>query len=652
MKKGQLSVEFLAMLAILLVILGVFIFISQESEMSVRQAKIQNEAETTIKDLSAAAKEVYALGEGTSKQVYVTIPEGYEPGSSFVGNRSIRIMVAGSDYVSIEQFDVHGTLPATAGNHWIWVMSEGNGVRIGFAMIEVDKPSIALSMGPGESRSVKIKIKNIWTGPVNVSISKQWGVDVDLLLSEQTAEINPAEQKGITVLFKADDNTVGMFAGLLNIRATDGDVEEYISVPLTLIVKGDDAGAVSKKLFVLPSSINETMMGNSTLIRSFQVCTDSETYLDEVELRASLDTPGVWVSGPDSIGPINKGDCTQLLINISTPLDADIGEHTGWINLSATGVSDKIDLSITIGGDPTDLDGPLINEIIGIGPYFVNSPLSFISQASDNKTRIKQCEIKVDNSTWELMYPADGTFDSLEEEAVFNHDGLEYGDHNVYSRCTDSAGNVGKSKNMSFRLIKEMLFLKISDLPTQSEKEWMDWLSVHGSRNGFNWEFDVGNVDQLASVDLNEYAVVVMADYENDETLNTKLLDHRDNGGYVVLLGEANEEGVFALCQTNQEVFPSPAKNVRVFLNDHYITSQYSMTSLQVFTLDTKLYSIDVDYIGKPLVMDEANKGLTVLGLREKILSWGVAHPFRFNQEGIDLTTAAIDFALLDSEKE
>ena len=102
---------------------------------------------------------------------------------------------------------------------------------------------------------------------------------------------------------------------------------------------------------------------------------------------------------------------------------------------------------------------------------------------------------------------------------------------------------------------------------TESEKEWHEWIDIYDSALEFSWGHEVVLADSLINVDLDDYAVVVMAQYADTPLLDMKLRSHLDNGGYVLLLGEANKEGVYALCQTNEEVEPFPEKSIYVYLN-------------------------------------------------------------------------------------
>jgi hypothetical protein len=650
-KRGQLTVEFLVMLAVLLVILVSFIYISQTSESGVRQTKVDNEALNTVRDLSAAAKEIYAQGAGAKKQVYITIPQGYEPEHSFVANRSIKIRVAGTDYIEVERFDVFGTLPASAGGHYVLVESVGSGVRIGYAMLEIDKSAIVVSMDPGESKTATMRIRNIWHKAINITISETLDDSIDFSITPSQIELLPSEERTIILSLKSHLSSVGLFPGEVKISSVSGASNEQIRVPITAVVKGMDYGPDKRKIRIVPQEMIETVERNISIIRSITVCTDQHSSFDEIKLEKSGNITS-WINVTDSIGPFSKGECIEVLINITTPENVALGTYQSVINFSSGIYHELFEIKLTVGGDLGDVVGPSIIDIFTSDGLYANYPITFFAKAYDSGSRIKGCSIKIDSGEWTNMHVSDGKFDeSLEDVSLTYADGLSFGEHVAYIRCTDGNGNVGEIGNHSFRLINELIFVQSEITMSESEEDWHEWIGIYESGLGFSWDHDVVLANELINVNLEDYALVVMAQYADTPLLDLKINRHLDEGGYVLLLGEANQEGVYALCQTNEEVAPSPEKSVYIYLNDHYITSDYSRGNLQIFPIDTKLYRIEADYVGAPIIVDKNNAQFTVLGDNRGIVSWGVASPFRFNENGIDITTRIIDYSIISSSK-
>lgn len=651
-RHGQLSVEFLVMFAILLIILGSFIYISQTSQAGVAQTKVDNEAMNTVLDLSAAAKEIYIQGTGAKKQVYITIPQGYEPEYSFVANRSIKMRVAGNDYIEIERFEVFGTLPASPGGHYVLVESTGAGVRIGYAMLEIDKSAIVVSLDPGDTKSASIRIRNIWTNDVNISISETLKDEIGLSINPINAQLSPSEARSILLDFSADIGTVGLFPGELKVYSASGNGNEQITIPITVVVKGVDYGPDNRKIKIIPQEIVETIERNISLIKSVQVCAEQYSSFNEITLEKSGEKTE-WINVTQSIGPLSQGECIEVILNISTPENVALGTYVSAINFSSiTGDHELLAIKLTVGGALGDVAGPSVHNISISENAFAESVISFFADAQDIGSRIRECSIRIDSGKWANMQASDGVFDSANEGISFTYkDGFSFGGHEAVIRCTDSSGNVGNESRKKFRLINELIFIQSGDFMTESEKEWHEWIDIYDSALEFSWGHEVVLADSLINVDLDDYAVVVMAQYADTPLLDMKLRSHLDNGGYVLLLGEANKEGVYALCQTNEEVEPFPEKSIYVYLNDHYITSDFPRGDLQIFPIDTKLYRIEADYIGAPIIVDSYDAHFTVLGDNDGIVSWGVASPFRFNQDGIDLTTRIIDYSIIGSSK-
>ena len=660
MRKAQLTFEFLLIFAALLVVISIFFYLSQTSEAGVSQAKVRSEALGTLEDLGSAARQVYAQGAGAKRQVYITIPEGYEPDESYIANQTIKLRVSGNDYAQSEAFSLHGTLPAATGGNWIWVVSEGSGVRIGYGMVDVDKSAITVGMKPKAGSVAYVRVRNIWHSEINLSISQRLAGDVSLEVYPQQATLAPGAEQAFTLTFASGKDAAGFFLGETGADATDGKSSEHIKIPLTVVVQSEGQ-AQTPPLFVLPSILNTSMDRDSNVTRSFQVCTRSDTSVDSIDIVPSAGAPGNWTSGIEQIGPIGADSCVEKTITITTPEDVGLGTFNGTIAFigkesSGANASADVAVSIVIGGAPYDSKGPDVEDVLVNGMVFVKDSVNITAKATDDKSAIKECWLRLDGNESALMDADDGTYDNQSEAiSLMLEKGISGGMHAAYITCTDARGNVGPVKSVTFRVLKPILFVTLNESMTDSEKAWSEWLGLHHSEAGLSWDFDTATASEVesGSANLSDYAAVAMAEYEENDALK-KALDnsHRNLGGYIIFLGKANQKGAYEFCQANTVSTPYPDKDVQVLLNDYYITSPYQMGNLKVFMLDTKMYFVRQDYIGKSLASTSYDEGLTVLGVRGNILSWGAGDPFRLSEEGIVLTTRAIDFALLYATKQ
>ena len=140
---------------------------------------------------------------------------------------------------------------------------------------------------------------------------------------------------------------------------------------------------------------------------------------------------------------------------------------------------------------------------------------------------------------------------------------------------------------------------------------------------------------------------------EYDDVIGYKeALDlQRSTGGYVVMVGQANELGLIGSCLTNRPANSAPETDILVIKNDQLPTDGFSLGLLQIYQVDTKIFHAWDDYIGVPFAESDSKSHFTVVGIKDNTLMWGAEKPYRFNENGDILTTRLIDFAIENSEK-
>lgn len=343
-KKGQASVEFLVLLAIAVFVLLVAVIISREQISGVTMLKEQSDARNALLELSSAAKEVYAQGEGAKKQVYVVLPTSYDAQASSIGNTSMRLNVRDTDHVSTHDFEVRGSFPQSSGAHWVWVISEGNQVRIGSAMLSLSKNSIYLIMASNSSAQTSFSVTNIWDNAINVSSSSQWTIgDVNMTVTPSgDFSLNPDEGQPIDLTFTASEDAVGFYNGKLSFTATDGAANETVKLPMTVEVVVFRA-VEEQPLTVAPDFWGENMQPAENANQSFSVCTNRFTDVTGVTFTPSIGPPASWVGNLTALGPIGKESCEQKTLNISVPNGTAPGTYSGSIQLIGQGVTDAED---------------------------------------------------------------------------------------------------------------------------------------------------------------------------------------------------------------------------------------------------------------------------------------------------------------------
>lgn len=450
--RGQTSIEFLVLLAVTLLVLTVAISISFENMTDVSQLKERNDANNAVMDLSGAAKEVYAQGVGARKEVYVVFPSGYSPIKSSVGNQAIRINANGNDYVEVENFKVRGSLPGTPGAHWIWVVSEGNIVRIGDALLDFDKNALFLVMNENSTQSAQFTVTNIWTSGVNVTASRAWTAgQVSFSGVPSSFSLSPNSSQNINLQFTSGVNSTGFYSGEIDFTAQDGSgFSELDVMPITVEVvpvgqqnflKWDVSGPPINKIWQSPTpatvghavafyvNASDATTGNNSVsgcqieadkLNQWQNMAPADGAFDSATEVAVFNYTSGFLLGPHFVSAI----CTDSKGNA--------GPEAYYYFLV----------------NQSDTVGPMVMQMAHTQYASTLTNLTFTGIGTDQYTggsNVSSCVVKVgDNDTWHLATPNDGTWgDNVSEPFTYNSTPLSVGTYTIYYQCNDSAGNAG-----------------------------------------------------------------------------------------------------------------------------------------------------------------------------------------------------------------
>lgn len=464
--RAQASLEFLILLAISITIITVIVLLAQEQMGTVQMQKQASDARNSLLDISAAAKEVYAQGEGSKKQVYIQLPSGYGPNESFVANRSIRIRADGTDYVSLENFDVHGSLPGTPGGHWVWVISEGNRVTIGLAMLELNRNYIYVMMDRNSTAAASFSVKNIWGENISVATVTIWTTpDVALGGVPSAFQIDSGAANLISLEFTSDPASGGVYSGEIELDATDGmGSTDRVTVPITVVVMtyGEDVplpgedilGPIIINIYQIPTPVYEwqslaiiatatdAQTGNNTIKscdidvdqnNSWKVMTPVDGAYDQPTEAVLYNYSGGFAKGPHGI----RARCTDAVNNTGP---------TAYYYFNVSG----------------DEVGPIVTFVNHTAYPTTLSNVSVSGIATEiytGNSNIRGCQVKVDTGTWRNATAADGAYDSPTENFAYNIGPMAAGYHTAYFRCTDALGNVGGIYNDTFGVVDVDLML-------------------------------------------------------------------------------------------------------------------------------------------------------------------------------------------------
>jgi hypothetical protein len=655
--RAQTSIEFLIILAVALVALLAFMVLTQSETVGVSDKKIQKDATNAVNDLSSAAEDVYAQGAGAKKQITIYIPYGYEWNQSFIDKKSVKMHVAGNDFVGNVDFDLYGSLPSLPGRHTVWVVSEGEKVRIGTAMVSADVDSINAVMGNNDTRSWRFTLFNTWNKDITVSIAREWNnPNVSMSLSEENMVINKGGSRAIIITFNSQLDSVGFFGGHLNVSADDGVVSESIKIPISVEVLSGKPRREGPQLMIIPSRWNETMARDEVRTKTFQVCTNSDTYLNDVSFDGSVGEPGIWIINNESIGPIDYGVCQAKSLSVQVPINADLGNYSGFVYLEGdvAGAVDALALGVIIGGSEFDTEGPDITNI-SIFPsrrtIYVQDPVTIRATADDSmhgNNLIEGCEVKVDNGSWYQMIANDGIYDEPAENASYAYfDGFDIGEHTASVRCWDIKNKTSAVTNATFEIMKEFLFISQNPTPETDEQAWIDWIDTGFSQEGYAWNIDtIDSISFLSGYgDRQYYSVLVYSNWIDGMQSEINLFT--GSGGTVVFLGQSLADAPAALGFSVQSGNPSANDTYVDIVGVHYITEGFSGDTT-IFTNATEQGRFWKDTYGLLLARSPTGSPphYHILAVSDNIYFWGPYNPDHFSVAGVELSSRTFDHAI------
>lgn len=143
-KKGQASVEFLVVLAMVLTIFTILFSMGQRSYDSSQEAVKSVQARATLKEIVNAADLVHSQGENARTRVYVTMPEDVVE-ITFSGDCVfMKLYVGGVLQEKHECSDtcLSGEVPTYSGRYWISLQSRRNCVYVGEPKLRADPSAL------------------------------------------------------------------------------------------------------------------------------------------------------------------------------------------------------------------------------------------------------------------------------------------------------------------------------------------------------------------------------------------------------------------------------------------------------------------------------------------------------------------------------
>ncbi len=475
---GQASIEYLLTLAAALVIITAIILIAQGQIDTIQRQKETSDVRNSLYDLSSAAKEVYAQGEGSRKLVFVQLPSGYDASNSSVANKSIRIRAYGTDYITLENFNVRGYLPEEPGRHWVWVTSEGNRVRIGPAMMELSKNRIYLVMEKNSSVGTSFNVGNIWKRDIRVDATVHWphtGVSMDGVPA--SFNLTPNATWGINPQFASSADSGGFYLGDITLYASDGaGASESAIIPVTIYVLGfvpetDLNGPVITGMYHVPNPAIKSQPLNIVATASDEY-TGNSTIMG-CEIRAD---GGAWQAMFPQDGAFDHPNET-VQYNFS---GFALGAHSMQAHCTDEWDNTGPNAYYFFNVSEADQLGPIVMQMNHTSYPTTLSNITVGGIATDEYTggsNMSGCKVKIDSGSWHTAAAEDGSWNSPTENFTYNVGNLNVGFHQVFYQCNDSVGNDGGIYNDSFGVVDVDLMLVLDRSGS------MNW-TVTNSSNG------------------------------------------------------------------------------------------------------------------------------------------------------------------------
>ena len=132
LKKCQVSMEYMVLVAFVLVLIVPIIFISYSNASSIKQQIAENQANKVAKKIIDSAESVYYLGKPSKTTIKVYMPDKIE--NITIGNHEVVFKMRNqgdfTDVVRSTTINITGSLMVSEGLRYIEIQSFGNYVRI------------------------------------------------------------------------------------------------------------------------------------------------------------------------------------------------------------------------------------------------------------------------------------------------------------------------------------------------------------------------------------------------------------------------------------------------------------------------------------------------------------------------------------------
>lgn len=444
-RRSQVAVEYLVIMAFVLVILIGIISLNQGLMDSFGGQFQASKARIAVDDLADAADSVYTQGVGAQTRVFVSIPSGVT--SSAVSNRTIQLSLTApsngrNDIYRNLNFQVNGFLPTQEGNYWLTVRAMSGYVMIGYALVDISPPGISLILGPGNSSTIPITLRNIVNYTVGVSLT--YSIDPELNLSLSQSSLLLSQNATSTILANisvsplADEDTE---TGMLTVTANTTQGTQVTTLPITVMIVGAACGACLGNCSLIQLYPDLWDLGNITRNNlypgTFFVC-NGFSQAQSVLLNFTntsyigFDT---GVATKTQLLQVGAGNCSTTTVYVNTS-SANFGSYSTLLSAIATNGSDVSTILFRVINITQTI--PIVNLISPADNATIRARWVSLTYNVTSNNSINSCSLIL-NGAQVSTYP-----NALRNVTnSFNLSNLQNGLYNWTVSCTDTTGGVG-----------------------------------------------------------------------------------------------------------------------------------------------------------------------------------------------------------------
>ncbi len=466
--RSQIAVEFIVILAFVLIIFITLIAIDQDLMNSVGGQYRAEKAKIVINELGDAAQQVYQQGVGAQTRIFVSIPKGVY--STQVSGQTLRISLTSTsqqtrDVYKNLNFQVIGYIPTEEGNYWITVKSRPGYVVVGYSLLEIIPSGFSKTLTPGNSSSEKISLRNIIDTDVGVQLSYSGDANIDVDLDQTNLLLSPDQTKNVSLTISAQDAAQpGVYTGIIEVDANSSTESQTTSIIVMVTVPSIGPCEAWPAIVLYPELWDEGNIGIDEVYSSlFYVCNNLE----------NSQSVGMSFTNTNYLG-FNPGVSSKLTI-VNVPAQSC---NTTYVYINTTNATNEDYTSqlLAIAGENSDTSTITFNITEDTFPPQVNlmfpqdnytsllGNLIFKYNVTDIDSAIAYCELIINNS----VKQTDNTIQEGVEQS-FTLLGLGNGNYTWTVNCTDDSPAANEGTGGTRKLI--INFTTVYATPTLAFEE-------------------------------------------------------------------------------------------------------------------------------------------------------------------------------------